>query len=60
MNKTTKKTVKEKEKIAPEKLDEEIRLRAHEIFLARGEEGDALSDWLQAEQEIKEKYELTE
>lgn len=56
MNKTTRKRIK---KIDPKKLEEEIRKRAHEIFLARGEaEGDALSDWLQAEKEIKKKYNL--
>ncbi len=60
MNKTTETTAKTKERIDPEKLVEEIRKRAHEIFLERGDkEGDALSDWLQAEQEIKKKYNLT-
>jgi hypothetical protein len=34
--------------------DQEIRVRAHEIFLERGAEpGDELSDWLQAEQELR-------
>jgi hypothetical protein len=34
--------------------DEEIRFRAYEIFLARGEqEGNDLDDWLQAEREIE-------
>ena len=60
MNKTSKTTAKTVKKIDQEKLNEEIQKRAYEIFLARDEEGDALSDWLQAEQEIKEKYELTE
>lgn len=33
---------------------EEIRARAHEIFLARGNRpGDAMSDWLQAERELR-------
>jgi hypothetical protein len=51
---------KTKSKIDPEQLEAEIHKRAHEIFLERGEkEGDALSDWLQAEQEIKKKYNLT-
>ncbi|MBN1559695.1 DUF2934 domain-containing protein [candidate division KSB1 bacterium] len=59
MNKTTKTMTRKRQKIDPEKLAEEIRERAHEIYLARGDqEGDALSDWLQAEQEIKEKYNL--
>ncbi len=34
---------------------EEIRQRAHEIFLARGgEPGQELEDWLRAEQELKQ------
>jgi hypothetical protein len=45
--------------VTPEQLEEEIHKRAHEIFLSRGaEEGDALADWLQAEKEIKKKYNL--
>ena len=60
MSKATKTTVKAKKKIDPEKLEEEIRKRAHEISLERGEKhGDTLSDWLQAEKEIKKKYDLT-
>ena len=36
---------------------EEIRARAAEIFRHRGHApGDALSDWLQAEKEIKKKH----
>ena len=36
---------------------EEIRARAAEIYKHRGNApGDALSDWLQAEKEIKKKY----
>jgi hypothetical protein len=59
MKKTEKTTAKTKKKIDPKKLEAEIRKRAHEIFLKRGDkEGDALSDWLQAEQEIKKKYNL--
>ncbi len=35
--------------------DEQIRLRAHQIFLARnGAPGDELSDWTQAERELLE------
>jgi hypothetical protein len=34
-------------------LVEQIRLRAHEIFLQRGgQDGTELEDWLQAEEEI--------
>jgi Protein of unknown function (DUF2934) len=45
--------------ISPEQLEKEIHERAKEIFLSRNEkEGDALSDWLQAEKEIKKKYNL--
>lgn len=56
MKKTVKTTAKKKKNIDPKKLDEKIRKRAHEIYLSRDdEEGDALSDWLQAEKEIKKK-----
>lgn len=42
-----------------EELLTEIRARANEIYLARGNgHGDELSDWLQAEKEIKKKYNL--
>ena len=35
-------------------LDEEIRHRAYEIYLARdGQPGDELDDWLQAERELE-------
>lgn len=45
--------------INSERLHEEIRERAKQIFLKRGTgEGDAISDWLQAEKEIKKKYKL--
>jgi hypothetical protein len=38
---------------------EEIRIRANEIYLQRGNmPGDDLSDWLQAEREIKQKHGL--
>ena len=34
--------------------EDEIRIRAYELFLERGAEpGDALSDWLRAERELK-------
>jgi hypothetical protein len=36
-------------------LDEEIRRRAYEIYLERGEQpGRELDDWLQAERELKQ------
>ena len=36
--------------------EEEIRIRAHQIFLERGvEPGDELSDWLQAERELRKR-----
>lgn len=35
----------------------EVHHRAYEIYLQRGDnQGDTLTDWLQAEREIKEKY----
>jgi Protein of unknown function (DUF2934) len=40
--------------------EEEIRRRAYEIFLERGAEpGDALSDWLQAERELRKSLALS-
>jgi hypothetical protein len=34
--------------------EEQIRMRAYEIYLERGDEpGDAVSDWLQAEAELQ-------
>jgi hypothetical protein len=34
-------------------LDHQIRLRAHELYVARGrEDGHELEDWLRAEEEI--------
>ena len=46
-------------KLTAQKLEEEIRDRAKQIYLLRKPEaGDALSDWLQAEKEIKNKYKL--
>ena len=45
--------------INSERLHEEIRERARQIYLLRKPEvGDALSDWLQAEKEIKLKYRI--
>jgi hypothetical protein len=35
-------------------LEEQIRRRAHELYLLRGNEsGDEIEDWLQAEDEIR-------
>ncbi|MBE0551782.1 MAG: DUF2934 domain-containing protein [Ignavibacterium sp.] len=49
----------EKTPISPDEILEIIRERAKEICLERGDKpGDALSDWLQAEKEIKGKYNL--
>ena len=45
-----------------ERFKAEIEKRAKEVFLKRQEAkvpGDALSDWLQAERAIKEKYRLS-
>ena len=57
MEKKVKKTAKESTiPITPEQLEEEIRIRAREIYLARG---DSLADWLQAEKEIKKKYKIS-
>src|SRR5262245_13452996 len=42
--------------LSDEPRDAEIRARAHEIYLSRvsiGAVGDALSDWLQAERELR-------
>jgi len=33
---------------------DEVRMRAYEIYLRRNTQGDALSDWLQAERELFE------
>jgi hypothetical protein len=61
MEKKVKKTAKESTiPITPEQLEEEIRIRAREIYLARGDaRGDSLADWLQAEKEIKKKYKIS-
>lgn len=38
--------------------EEQIRHRAHEIYIARGEAaGMALNDWLQAERDLKQRLE---
>jgi hypothetical protein len=40
----------------PQKLEHEIRLRAQELYEARGrEDGHELDDWLRAEAEIMQK-----
>lgn len=49
----------EKKIISLDKMNRKIHERANEIFLERGDKpGDALLDWLQAEKEIKEKFEI--
>lgn len=59
MNKPKKSPAKTKDELTPDKIYEEIRKRAQEIFHERGNKpGDALSDWLQAEKEIKKKYKV--
>lgn len=55
----TKKVITTAKSKAPKKklTEEDIRLRAEKIYherLARGRNGDHLSDWLQAEKEIIE------
>jgi len=43
--------------ISKEKIEAEVKQRAKEIYLKRGKgPGTELSDWLQAEKEIKAKY----
>lgn len=38
----------------PHELEHQIRLRAHELYEARGrEDGHELEDWLRAEEEIR-------
>ncbi len=40
----------------PEPSDEEIRQRAYEIYLAKGDApGNEVEDWLQAERELRSK-----
>ena len=40
----------------PQELEHQIRLRAQELYEARGrEDGHELDDWLSAEEEIREK-----
>ena len=41
---------------APSELEQQISLRAHELYEARGrEDGHAMEDWLRAEEEITNK-----
>ncbi|URA09997.1 DUF2934 domain-containing protein [Thermospira aquatica] len=57
----TKTTRGSKKKPTLQELQHEIEKRAYEISIerrSRGLHGDELSDWLQAETEIKEKYGL--
>ena len=40
----------------PQKIDHEIRLRAHQLYVARGREnGHEVEDWLRAEEELTRK-----
>jgi hypothetical protein len=41
---------KAKKKVAP--TTDDVRFRAYEIYLGRNGQGDEVSDWLQAEQEL--------
>jgi hypothetical protein len=46
-------------KVSLENFQEEVRKRAEEIYkerVVKNKPGDSLSDWLQAEKEIKRKY----
>ncbi len=51
-------SIEEARKTAPDsKLEEEIRRRAYEIYLARnGSPGDECQDWLIAEREVRARY----
>ena len=50
---------KEERSVANPARDEEIKLRAYEIYLERGEEpGRDLEDWLRAERELA-RHEIT-
>ena len=59
-----KKSKPEKKQLARpslEQLQEEIKAKAHEVYLQRcskNEAGDEVSDWLKAEADIKKKYSL--
>jgi hypothetical protein len=44
--------IPKKSKAEPIALEEQIRQRAHAIYLEHGQEGSEMDDWLQAEQEI--------
>lgn len=53
MAQSKKSSKKRKTKESPQKVEDLIRKRAYEIFLSRkGDHGDDLSDWLQAEKDI--------
>jgi hypothetical protein len=48
-----KKAARQKEELLDSTREQEIRNRAYEIFLQRGEQpGDEVDDWLQAEREL--------
>ena len=48
-------TIHKKNKVEQVSLEEQIRQRAHHIYLQRaGQDGSDLDDWLQAEAELRE------
>jgi hypothetical protein len=48
-----KKAARQKEELLDSTREQEIRNRAYEIYLQRGEQpGDEVDDWLQAEREL--------
>ena len=46
-------------KIDPDVIENEIRKRAYKIYLQKGEEGNDISNWLQAEREIFSEYNIS-
>ena len=51
--------VAEEQQISMDQYMDEVRQRAHEIYLERGDRpGTPLGDWLQAEREIKAKHNI--
>lgn len=45
--------------IDPDAIENEIRKRAYKIYLEKGEEGNDISNWLQAEREIFSEYNIS-
>jgi hypothetical protein len=51
----------QKQVLSKEAYIKAVEKRAHEIYLARGNNpGSALGDWLQAEKDTKEKFDIKE